>query len=347
MIIPDQVHIDALRDALWSGPMYGRAAVMVGSGYSLNADAIEPGSAGFPTWGMLMETLINQLTNAENGSKEATDLRNSSQSVSGALRLSQEFLDLHDRVRLDNLIKTNVPDMKFVPSDLHQLLLELPWSDVFTTNWDTLLERASDRVVERRYERVLTMEDIPFALRPRIVKLHGSFPSSRPFIFTEDDFRSYPTEFAPFVNLVQQSMMENVFCLVGFSGDDPNFLAWSGWIRDNLGDQRPTIYLVGLSVLRPGQRRMLEKRKITPIDLSGIFLPPANNLQTSQKYALAYRWFIRNLMAGRPADETVWPEPPPPSELDQTLVNFTLPIPANTSPVPLVEKFMPDRPSSQ
>lgn len=35
--------------------------------------------------------------------------------------------------------------------------------------------------------------------------------------------------------MVQQSMMETVFLLVGFSGDDPNFLHWSGWVRDNLG----------------------------------------------------------------------------------------------------------------
>ena len=72
-------------------------------------------------------------------------------------------------------------------------------------------------------------------MRPRIAKLHGSFPSNRPFIFTEEDYRTYPRRFAAFVNLVQQSMMENVFCLLGFSGDDPNFLYWTGWVRDHLG----------------------------------------------------------------------------------------------------------------
>ena len=44
---------------------------------------------------------------------------------------------------------------------------------------------------------------------PRIVKLHGTFPSLEPFIFTEEDFRSYPREFAPFVNLAQQVLLEN------------------------------------------------------------------------------------------------------------------------------------------
>ena len=40
--------------------------------------------------------------------------------------------------------------------------------------------------------------------------------------------------------------MENTFVLIGFSGDDPNFLQWSGWVRDNLGPSTPPIYLCGL-----------------------------------------------------------------------------------------------------
>lgn len=343
--IPDQVHINSLRQALWSGPTYGRAAVMVGAGFSLNAVPIEPDVGSFPTWSGLMKTLIGQLTSDGPNSRAAAALLDESKSTSGALRLSQEFMDLHDRVRLDNLVKNSVPDLKYEPSELHRLLLDLPWSDVFTTNWDTLLERAADDIHERRYECLLTMDDIPLAHRPRIVKLHGSFPSNRPFVLTEDDFRRYPTEFAPFVNLVQQSMMENVFCLIGFSGDDPNFLAWSGWVRDNFGDQRPTIYLVGLLNLRPGQRRMLEKRKITPIDLSGVFQSgSSNDLSTHQRYALAYRWFIRNLKQGRPGDPVVWPNSPTPEDDDPEL-SALVDIPPNDTPTPLREKMFPDRSS--
>ena len=47
--------------------------------------------------------------------------------------------------------------------------------------------------------------------QPRIVKLHGSFPADFPLIVTEEDYRTYPKTFAPFVNTVQQAMMETVF----------------------------------------------------------------------------------------------------------------------------------------
>src|SRR5713226_9895686 len=66
----------------------------------------------------------------------------------------------------------------------------------------------------------------------------------------------------------QQAMMETAFCLVGFSGDDPNFLHWSGWVRDNLGDCTPKIYLVGWLDLSDQRRRMLEDRSVVPIDFA-------------------------------------------------------------------------------
>ena len=104
------------------------------------------------------------------------------------------------------------------------------------------------------------MEEIPSAVRPRIVKLHGSFSAHFPLICTEEDYRTYPMRFAPFVNTAQQAMMETVLLLIGFSGDDPNFLHWSGWVRDNLGETAPKIYLAGWLDLSIHRRRMLENQ---------------------------------------------------------------------------------------
>ena len=160
----------------------------------------------------------------------------------GLLRLAQEYETAFGRSDLHSLLRRLVRDEDFTPGSTHTRLLRLPWRDVFTTNWDTLLERTTASVPSRAYSIIRNKREIALADRPRIVKLHGSFPSHFPFIFTEEDYRTYPTEFAPFVNTVQQAMMETVFCLIGFSGDDPNFLHWSGWVRDNLGDAAPKIY---------------------------------------------------------------------------------------------------------
>ncbi|WP_020207843.1 anti-phage defense-associated sirtuin Dsr2 [Gilvimarinus chinensis] len=251
--VPDSIrpYLNEIAERLWAE----RAAVMVGAGYSKNADS------GFPDWNQLGELFYQK---AHGVKADAA-----SQKYLNVLRLAEEVQSGIGRPALENLLRSNIPDKNVEPSGLHVELLELPWVDVFTTNYDTLLERASAKVVTRRYEPVVNKEDIPYAVKPRIVKLHGSFPSERPFIITEEDYRRYPHEYAPFVNTVQQALLENTFCLIGFSGDDPNFLQWIGWIRDNLGkDKSQKIYLVGVFDLLPARLQLLAQRGIIVVDFS-------------------------------------------------------------------------------
>ena len=45
------------------------------------------------------------------------------------------------RQKLDEMLLEAIPDNDFRPGRLHRLLLDLPWVDVLTTNYDTLLEQ--------------------------------------------------------------------------------------------------------------------------------------------------------------------------------------------------------------
>ena len=304
--ISSQTDINKIREALAVGREYGRAALMIGSGFSLNARSASTSVSSFPTWSVLMDGMVEEMIR---DGKELKDLRKMCGSVSGALRVAEEYVALHGRANLDMFLKRQIPDNQFHPGLLHRKALELPWSDVFTTNWDTLIERTALLPIFRRYEVVLTMSDVAQKIRPRIIKLHGSFPSNGPFILTEEDFRTYPSCFAPFVNLVQQSMMENVFCLIGFSGVDPNFLAWSGWVRDNLGGHTPRIYLVGVLDLRRSEKMVLHGRGVVPIDLSELFQSPSP-LSIAERNRVGLSWFFDNLFAGQTPDEMLWPKPP-------------------------------------
>lgn len=251
--VPDSIrpYLNEIAERLWAD----RAAVMVGAGFSKNA------GHGFPDWNLLGDLFYQKAHGVKPDSTK--------QKYLNVLRLAEEVQAAIGRPALENLLRSNIPDLTIEPSGLHVQLLGLPWVDVFTTNYDTLLERASSKVVTRRYEPVVNKEDIPYAIKPRIVKLHGSFPSERPFIITEEDYRRYPHDYAPFVNTVQQALLENTFCLIGFSGDDPNFLQWIGWIRDNLGrDKTQKIYLVGVFDLSSARLQLLAQRGIIVIDLS-------------------------------------------------------------------------------
>lgn len=303
--IASQPHIDKIREALAAGREYGRASLMIGSGFSLNARSESTSLSSFPTWRTLMNGMVDEIVRS---GAELADLRKMTGSVSGALRIAEEYVALHGRANLYMFLKGQIPDNQFHPGILHRKALELPWSDIFTTNWDTLVERTALLPISRRYGVVLTVSDIAQQIRPRIIKLHGSFPSNGPFILTEEDFRTYPSCFAPFVNLVQQPMMENIFCLIGFSGVDPNFLAWSGWVRDNLGTHTPRIYLCGVLSLRQSERKVLYGRGVIPIDLSELFRS-SPTLSKAEKNRIALNWFFDNLFAGQPPEEMQWPDP--------------------------------------
>ncbi len=306
----DQYHLERVRQRLWSNREYGRAAVLVGAGFSRNAESITPG-ATFPDWRQLADGLYDGLYPPHgltlDGRKRHERERREATAGGGVLRIASEYETAFGRADLDALIRRLVPDDDYRPGRLHELLLSLPWSDIFTTNYDTLLERAGPAVHERKYDLILSPADLPGAMRPRIVKLHGSFPAQRPFVATEEDFRAYPTRCAPFVTLVTESLMENALVLIGFSGDDPNFLAWSGWVRDQLGPHAPTIYLCGMLRLTAPRHRLLERRGVIPIDLSPLFQP--RGAEDTNRHADALEWLLLNLLHGAPPSTVHWPTP--------------------------------------
>ena len=256
--VPANLHpyLHEIAERLFSG----HAAVMVGSGFSRNAKPHVRSCPDFPDWSQLGDLFYEKLHNK----KPDTDARYFSVPT-----LAHEVEASIGRPALNQILRNAIPDRDYEPSTLHVELLNLPWSDVFTTNYDTLLERACSSITSQRYDVVVNQDDLVYSEKPRIVKLHGSFGSDRPFIVTDEDYRRYPERFAPFVNTVRQALLENTLCLIGFSGNDHNFLQWVGWIHDNLGHQNsPKMYLVGL--LRPSdsQKKLLERRNIISVDMS-------------------------------------------------------------------------------
>ena len=302
MTFPDQSHINRIRDALHQRSGNG-ASVMVGSGFSRNAEQIILGAKPMPTWQDLVDHFHDALYPKDSANHRLDDPRPAVDNV----RVAQEYEAAFGRSALHDALRRLVPDNDYTPGREHQRLLQLPWRDIYTTNWDTLLERSRDQVPERHYSVVASVEGIPMASRPRIVKLHGSLPAQFPLIVTEEHYRTYPTKFAPFVNTVQQAMMETAFLLIGFSGDDPNFLNWSGWVRDNLGQSAPKIYLAGWLNLSTHRRRMLENGNVVPIDLAQH--PKADQWPETLRPRYATDWLLRTLETGRPYNITSWPTP--------------------------------------
>jgi len=287
--IADFPALQQLGRALWRDPGARGAALLVGAGFSRNAMITAGDARKPPLWGDLADEMRSMLYP---DSRPPTDV----------LRLAEEFRTYFGQAALDDFIRERITDASWEPGSLHEKLVSLNWADVLTTNYDTLLERASQQLTARYYQVVRTEGDLARYAAPRVVKLHGTIGIDDHLILAEEDYRTYPVRHAAFVNLARQVFVENELCLVGFSGDDPNFLAWSGWVRDHLASNARRIYLMGVLRLGPAKRKLLEARNIAPIDL----WPLVEHLDPADRDGKAIEMALDYLHAAKPPRPQDW-----------------------------------------
>ncbi len=285
--IADFAALSQLARALWGEG----AAVFVGAGFSRNAERASLDTPEPPLWQEIAEQIYSRLYPGKTQDRSLDPLK-----------LAEEFRSYFGQSSLDDFVRARICDSAWQPGPLHKALLELPWSDVLTTNWDTLLERTARSVNDFYYQAVLSQGDLAHARAPRIIKLHGSIGTTDHFIIAEEDYRSYPRKFAAFVNCARQIFIENELCLVGFSGNDPNFIQWTGWVRDNLGGSSRHIYLVGCLNLTISKRKYLEDRNIAPIDFSSL----VHDLDEEDAQAAALNIFFDFLAQSKPVPIYDW-----------------------------------------
>ncbi len=256
----------------------GCAAAIVGCGFSLNARKRDSKIAAPVQWKEFSNRFASELLGCKPDDKTKIEKYCEGKSP---LVLSHEYESIFGRSAMIDVVKDLIHDENLLPDEIHESFLRLGWSDVYTTNYDTLLERTLDRMPEAAYRVVLNANQIVGSRERRIVKLHGTWDGPiSDWIVTDEDYRKYPIRFAPFVNMVRQTCMESCLCLVGFSGTDPNFLSWIGWVRDNLGDAGYPIYLLTNRQLYQGEHEWFVKRRIIPIDIFAFTnVEPENYIQ--------------------------------------------------------------------
>lgn len=297
--LPDYPALKKLACSLWQQDnTYHGAAVMVGAGFSRSAALTGDVRKKLPLWNNFSKILSEELKSKSNS----------------PLRLAEEYSAFFGKQGLHDLIKKTINNAAWSPGELHYKLLKLPWSEVLTTNWDTLLERASVDVHNQVYCVVNKQDDLSSARSPRIVKLHGTVDVTNELIFTQEDYRKYPQHYAAFVNFARQVFIENELCLLGFSGEDPNFVEWSGWVRDNLAAHSRRIYLVGALNLNGPDRKYLESINIAPIDLNELVTEFDDQ---EIKHYEATKIFLQFLADSKPVPSWEWQ----PSQLKQSSFN--------------------------
>lgn len=317
-------------------------SVLVGAGFSKNISSI------FPSWWELLYDLTSYLFGDEiresifyrenKSNKEKKDYFNEKityylQKV-GYLELVSEYIQRKGyREAITTYIEERTPkkiieaDKIFIQNKLngkenreevtedmmrqHRLLLHLPWNNIYTTNYDEMLEFANDsssaedirteiKSLNDEIENLQTQEndithklskatdetekrnlsfDLEFTKEKikqkekdsvkfnkalsecisivtdssqlsvkrnkNIIKIHGTLRKSnssfgfdgdvrRQYIIAKEDYESYPEKHEAFTQLMRISLLQESYCLIGFSGVDPNFIEWIKWVRDIL-----------------------------------------------------------------------------------------------------------------
>jgi hypothetical protein len=122
-------YLNEIANRLWSE----HATIMVGAGFSKNAKPNNASCSKFPDWAELGDLFFEKV----HGKLPASNGR-----YMNVLKLADEVHAALGRPVLDQLLRNAIPDLDYEPATIHTKLLNLPWADVFTTNYDTLLERA-------------------------------------------------------------------------------------------------------------------------------------------------------------------------------------------------------------
>lgn len=272
-------------------------SVFVGAGFSRNA------YSKFPLWGGLLKELVLDIYGEK--IKSAYDQYLHSRippyflsysafeeqemwrilDDKGYLNVVSEYIrKKKSREAIDVYIEEHIPFLKSTASgyelttdpsftfteanlEVHADLLSCNWLDVYTTNYDNLLEEAS-KVRKYSYRKVVNDYDLGNgnANSRNIIKLHGDlvensldakyeFDNDKTlrYIIAQEDYDTYPKKHEAFTQLMRISMLKGVFLLVGFSGEDPNFIAWLNWMKDVLDREQNTkkddkkIYLLVLN----------------------------------------------------------------------------------------------------
>lgn len=176
------------------------ATVFVGAGLSI--------AAGYPGWEQLVEPLREDL-----GIAPIQDLP----------QLAQYFADTAPggREHLEGRVRSALEAVGTPPlTSSHLLLTQLPVTEIWTTNYDSLVERASGDA-----HVFVSDPDLAGTVEPgkrRVYKMHGSLKPPSPIVITRDDYERYPSTHTRFWALLQAQFLTRSFLFLGFSFTDPN-----------------------------------------------------------------------------------------------------------------------------
>jgi hypothetical protein len=198
-----------------------RAFVFLGAGVS--SSAVHSDGDSPQTWGDFMNAASELIINVDLR-REVTALITQKK----YLLALQAIKDNANPAEYDDLINNSFNNPKFKASNLHELILDLDFEIVVTTNFDKIYENYCQNTAIDGY-RVLTYksEDLGDLLRSDnrlIIKAHGCINDARSMVFTKAQYHKAKKDHPQFYELLKAIFLTHTCIFIGCSMDDPDIL---------------------------------------------------------------------------------------------------------------------------
>lgn len=239
--------IDAIRNR--------RVILFVGGGVSMNL--------GLPSWDRLIDRLADDLDMDREAFREMGDHL----MLAEYYKLNKGIGPLRswmDR-KWHNTDKVNIRE-----SRIHQMIVELDFPIIYTTNYDRWIEFAY-KSYEKPYHKIADVSDLKTIREgvPQIIKFHGDFDNDSSIVLTETSYFERLDFETPLDIKLRADVLGRSILFIGYSLTDINirFLLYKLnklWEHANGQDSKPKSFIL-LTKPNPVQERVLERRGITTL----------------------------------------------------------------------------------
>ena len=296
-------------------------SAIVGAGFSLNSNP------SFPDWANLLVDAYKEMYPKKIRKKFFEREKKYNYRIANEIRQIGEPVVAAEyekykgkRESLDIYIENHILQSQNLSQDLrvHESFLQLNWCDVITTNWDNLLENADKKA---KYKVVCSAKELKLSNKNRIVKIHGSLRKTKVreeqkyvfddcsdhlYLITEKDYENYPINHEGFSNFMKVKILENSFCLFGFSGNDWNFRYWVKELKrimtkgGHTSNLNPIfLFDVSKNSYTSDQKQFFKNNYIIPVKIDDVFdflggsKSPIISPKTSDKFTYIFDWLLQ------------------------------------------------------
>lgn len=180
-----------------------RLVLFIGSGFSKEC--------GFPDWKNLAKPIAKELNYPLDDNTDYS-------------LVFQYYQDKYDNCNKLNALLKNTFSIAPKHLENHNLLAALPVAEIWTTNYDTSIERHFEdcgRIIDvKRNIHDLTIKASKADCS--LYKMHGDVSVSTECVLTKDDYENYFHTHEPFTNVLKHTLMEKTVLFIGYSLNDPD-----------------------------------------------------------------------------------------------------------------------------